>query len=87
MHGRGRKAVLLGVGLDNEDGHVRYTKGPNFHLFGGSQETHEEMQDKAIKFNEELKKRDKRLEDIGHAEFHDIVETIGLKKPRQAEGD
>ena len=76
------EALLLGLGLDNKDGHVRYTKGPNFHLFGGSQETHEEMQEKAVHFNEELKKRDKRLEDIDREEFHDIADTIGMKKPR-----
>ncbi len=80
-----KKAVLLGLGLDNEDGHVRYTKGPNFHLVGGSEETHEEMQDKAVHFNEELEKREKRLEDIGPDEFHDIAESVGLKRPPQPE--
>lgn len=78
---RKRKAMLLGLGLDNEDGHVRFTKGENFRLFGGSQETHEEMQDKAIRFNEELKKRDKRLEDINREELGEIADSIGLRKP------
>ncbi len=73
--------MLLGLGLDNEDGHVRFTKGENFRLFGGSQETHEEMQDKAIRFNEELKKRDKRLEDINREELGEIADSIGLRKP------
>ncbi len=72
--------MLLGLGLDCKDGHVRYTKGPSFQLFGGSQETHEEMQDKAVKFNEELKKRNKRLEDVNREEFCDIAESVGLKK-------
>ncbi|MFO7898993.1 MAG: hypothetical protein R6V58_08025 [Planctomycetota bacterium] len=78
---RKKKALLLGLGLDNEDGHVRYTKGPNFRLFGGSEETHEEMQDKAIRFNEELEKREKRLEDINRDEFGEIAEQIGLRRP------
>lgn len=78
---RKKKALLLGLGLDNEDGHVRYTKGANFRLFGGSQETHEEMQDKAIRFNEELKKREKRLEEINREEFGEIAEQIGLRRP------
>ena len=80
------KAMLLGLGLDNKDGHVRYTKGPNFRLLGGSEETHGEMQDKAIHFNEELKKRDKRLEDICGEEFHEIAESIGMKR-QQKESD
>src|SRR2546422_10705356 len=48
-----RKAVLLGVGLDS-DGHKRVTTGPNFVLAGGTQETHEDMTEKAIKINEKL---------------------------------
>jgi hypothetical protein len=76
-----KKAWLLGLGLDNDDGHVRYTRGPNFHLLGGSEGTHEEMQDKAVRFNEELKKRDRRLEDVGREEFREIAEEIGLRRP------
>jgi len=80
---RDKKALLLGLGLDNKDGHVRYTKGSNFHLLGGSHETHEEMQDKAVRFNEELKKRDKQLEDVCREEFCEIAESIGLAKPKE----
>ena len=29
-----RKALLLGVGLDNDDGEVRVTRGKNFRLVG-----------------------------------------------------
>ena len=43
-----KKPGLLGVGLDNEDGHVRVTRGDNFHLVGGSRDTHESMQEKCI---------------------------------------
>ncbi|HUX01261.1 MAG: hypothetical protein WBD63_06815 [Phycisphaerae bacterium] len=73
-----RKACLLGVGFDNDDGHVRYTRGPNFHLVGGSEDTHGTMQEKAMKFNEKLKDRGKRLEDVSKDEFHDIAHQIGL---------
>jgi len=76
---RARKALLLGLGLDNKDGHVRYTHGENFHLFGGSQETHEEMQEKAIKINEHLDKRGKRLEDVTAKEFREIARELDLK--------
>jgi hypothetical protein len=68
-----RKAALLGVGLDNNDGHVRVTKGENFHLVGGSQETHESMQEKCIKFNEKLKDRGKKLHQLEKAELMDIA--------------
>lgn len=67
------------MGLDCKDGHVRVTKGKNFTLFGGSEDTHEMMQEKAIKFNEHLQKRRKTLEDLNEKEFCDIAKDIGLK--------
>jgi hypothetical protein len=74
-----RKAVMLGVGLDS-DGHKRLTTGPNFALVGGSQETHEQMTEKAVKINEKLKARGKQLETVTHEEFDDIAQEVGLKK-------
>ena len=74
-----RKAVMLGVGLDS-DGHKRLTTGPNFALVGGTEETHEVMTEKAVKINEKLKARGKRLEDVSHEEFDDIAQEVGLKK-------
>ena len=77
--GRLYRKLLLGMGLDCKDGHVRVTKGHNFALLGGSEETHEEMQEKAIKFNEHLNKRKKTLDDLSEKEFCDIAKNIGLK--------
>ena len=74
-----RKAALLGLGLDS-DGHKRITTGENFALVGGTQETHEQMTEKAIKINEKLKARGKQLEEVSHAEFDDIAQEVGLKK-------
>jgi len=68
---------LLGVGLDNDDGHTRITRGPNFYLIGGSQPTHERMQEVAVKFNEKVTERDKRLQDINARELKEIVNEIG----------
>ena len=78
-----RRAMMLGVGLDT-DGHKRLTTGPNFALVGGTEATHEQMTEKAIKINEKLKARGKRLETVSHEEFDDIAHEVGLKslKPR-----
>ena len=77
---------MLGVGLDS-DGHKRLTTGPNFALVGGSQETHEQMTEKAVKINEKLKARGKQLETVSREEFDDIAHEVGLKKvsPRNGE--
>ena len=75
------RAVMLGVGLDS-DGHKRLTTGPNFALVGGSQETHEQMTEKAVKINEKLKARGKQLETVSREEFDDIAHEVGLKKAK-----
>ncbi len=66
-------AGLLGVGLDNGDGHQRVTRGDEFLLVGGSQETHERMQDVAIRVTEGLKDRGKRLADAAPQEVLDLI--------------
>ena len=71
-----RKAILVGVGLDNDDGHVRITKGDNFQLVGGSEETHEKMTETVVKVNEKLDHRGKRLENVSKEEFSDILRDV-----------
>ncbi|MEY3608147.1 MAG: hypothetical protein RLZZ447_935 [Verrucomicrobiota bacterium] len=65
---------ILGVGLDNEDGHKRITTGEKFALVGGSQETHEVMTETMLKTFEELKRRSKPLETIDPRELGEIIE-------------
>ena len=66
-------AGLLGVGLDNDDGHKRITRGEKFVLVGGSEETHGRMTETAVKTFEELKRRDRALETIDPRELAEIV--------------
>jgi hypothetical protein len=74
-----RRAMLLGLGLDS-DGHKRVTRGENFLLAGGTAETHEAMTEKAIKINEKLAARGKRLETVSRQEFDDIAQEVGLQR-------
>lgn len=64
---------LLGVGLDNTDEHKRVTRGEEFLLVGGSEETHENMQQIAIRFSESLRDRGKRLKDASVDEVIDLL--------------
>lgn len=64
---------LFGVGLDQKDGHQRITRSEEFLLVGGSQETHEHMQDVVIRFSESLKDRGKRLKE---ASVEEVVELL-----------
>ena len=70
------KAALLGLGFDNEDGHKRITTGEQFVLVGGSQDTHERMTETMVKTFEELKRRDKRLENVDPRELGDIIDKV-----------
>lgn len=79
-----RKALMLGVGLDS-DGHKRVTTGSNFALIGGTHETHEEMTEKAVKINEKLAAKGKRLEEVSHEEFDDIAHSVGLRRNKPSE--
>ena len=72
-------ALLVGLGLDNQDGHKRITKGDNFYLVGGSEETHEQMTETAVKFNEKLSRRGKSLGEISREEFVDLMREAAGK--------
>jgi len=78
-----KAALLLGIGVDS-DGHKRLTTGSNFALIGGTEETHQAMTEKAIKINEKLAARGKRLEDVSREEFEDIAQSVGLRRQNKA---
>jgi len=73
------KTIMLGIGLDT-DGHKRITEGENFALVGGTKETHEVMTETAMKINEKIASRGKRLEEVSHEEFDDIAHDVGLHR-------
>lgn len=66
-------AALLGLGLDNADGHKRLTTGEKFAIVGGSAETHERMTETVVKTFEELKHRGKHLEQVPRRELAEII--------------
>ena len=70
---------MMGLGLDSKDGHKRITKGDNFVLVGGSEETHERMTETAIKVNEKLAAKGKTLNDVSSEEFRDLIQECSGK--------
>ena len=71
-----KSAALLGLGMDNDDEQTRLSRGKNFLLVGGSHDTHAVMQETALKVNEHLDKRGKRLEDVSVGELRDICHEV-----------
>ena len=79
---RGKKDIMrsiVGLGVDNPDGHERLTEGENFKIHDGSEESHALMQDLCIRINQELEARGQRLEHLSRSEFvqllHDLDEV------------
>ena len=65
--------ALLGLGLDNQDGHTRLTRGKDFVLAGGSEETHQAMQETVIKVTERLEQNGRRVRDASPEELRDLL--------------
>jgi hypothetical protein len=76
---RNGSAHLLGIGLDNKDGHKRLTRAEKFSIVGGSEETHERMTETLIKTVEDLKIKGQSLED---ARTEELAEIIQKNTPR-----
>jgi hypothetical protein len=66
-------AGILGVGLDNQDGHKRITTGEKFAVVGGSDETHGRMTETVVKTFEQLKRRGKDISEVNARELAEIV--------------
>lgn len=73
------RAGLLGVGLDNDDGHKRITTGEQFAIVGGSEDTHGRMTETVVKTFEELKQRGKHLHEVEPTE---LAEILDKSRPR-----
>jgi hypothetical protein len=68
-----RVAGLLGLAFDADDGHKRITRGNNFLLGGGSEQTHGLMRETIIKVNEELDARGQSLTDVSVDQLRDLI--------------
>lgn len=73
------KTMLVGMGFDSKDGHIRIARGDNFRIIGGSEKTHDLLLDKMMAFNRQLDKRVKTLDEISEKEFCQIARAIGLR--------
>lgn len=72
--GKNKTSHLLGLGLDNDDGHKRLTQADQFSILGGSEETHDKMTESLVKTFEDLKNSGKTLEDVETKELSAMLE-------------
>lgn len=69
-----KRAHLLGVGLDNDDGHKRITQAEEFSIVGGSQDTHDKMTETVVKTFEDMKRNGKTLNSVEPQELSELIE-------------
>ena len=77
-----RVGGILGIGLDHEDGQKRITRTEEMVLVGGSHETHERMQETAIRFSEALERAGKKLPEISVRRAVDLLREASEKTGR-----
>lgn len=76
------RAVVVGFGLDDSGGHIRYTRGEAFELIGGSEEAHGEMQRRITLIREEIARRGICLDRMTYEQYQeirDLVERAGCE--------
>ncbi len=71
-----RIARILGIGFDQEDGHVRVTRGESFDLYMGSDASHKAMQELCLKVVRRLKEQGRELQDLTRDEFVALLEGL-----------
>lgn len=78
---RGR-AVVIGYGLDDCGGHIRYTRGPALELYGGSDKAHDEMLRRAQAIQDEIAELGISLDGMTFEQYQlvrDIVERANCE--------
>ena len=75
--GKQKKIVrLLGIGFDADDDHVRITKGENFDVLMGSDESHEYISELIQDIEREIKERGLALDDLSPEQLSELVKSI-----------
>jgi len=71
------RRILMGIGLD-QDGHARVTKGEEYVLVGGSEDTHGKMQDGVERFRDTLERMGTNLQRATRDQMQEAAHESGL---------
>ena len=70
------RAALIGLGLDSYDDHHRLTRSDQSLVFGGSAETHAQLQETVLLMEMELDRQGQRLGDLNPLELAELAWRI-----------
>jgi hypothetical protein len=76
---------LVGVGLDGNDEEKRITRNDEILLVGGSEATHQHMQEVSVRVNESLRERGKKLREAEAAELLDLLRRAAERAGNRAD--
>lgn len=71
-----RVVGLLGVGFDNEDGHVRITRSENFQVLMGSDGSHKVLSNLCRRIEEHISSSGRVLSDYTAEEFMELMQKM-----------
>jgi hypothetical protein len=77
------RAALIGFGFDNADDQNRLTRGDQSLIFGGSAETHAELQETASRMEQQLDQLGRQLGDLDPAELLELATIIDSPELRE----
>ncbi len=72
------RAALIGLGLDSYDDQHRLTRGDQSLVFGGSAETHAQLQEAVLLMELELESKGQQLGDLDPLELAELAWRIDL---------
>jgi hypothetical protein len=73
---RRKKGLLVGVRLDEGDGHSRVSRGEDFLAVGGTKEAHEHLRETVAEVSDEVKRRGRALAEVRRKEFSEILARV-----------
>ena len=71
--GQSRVVGLLGVGFDNDDGHIRITRSDKSQIYMGSNESHHALQKICLDIEKAVCSSGRKLSDYTPEEFMSLV--------------
>jgi len=73
---RRKKGLLVGVRLDEGDGHSRVSRGEDFLAVGGTKEAHEHLRETVAEVSDEVKRRGRAMAEVRRKEFREILARV-----------
>lgn len=73
---RSGRAMVVGLGLDDAEGHFRYTRGDAYELYGGSEDAHREMLRRMRRIQAEIAEMGITLDAVTYEQYEKIKDIV-----------